>query len=67
MNEEMLKKNVSAYLQDIFKETDIDKTEKILLTLCCNIESQTRDRCMALAYDLAHDIHNLNKEEETAC
>lgn len=59
MKDSELKKICDTYREPIVEED----ADRYLMIMAKDIERQTRHECVSMAYDLANNIANMNKEE----
>ena len=57
MNDTELKKVCDAYRKSIVEEDG----DRFLMLMAKDIERQTRQECVSMAYDLANNIANMSK------
>lgn len=57
MNDKELKKVCDAYKESIVEEN----ADIFLMLMAKDIERQTRQECVSMAYDLANNIANMSK------
>lgn len=58
MKDEDLKKICDTYKESIVEED----ADRYLMIMARDIERQTRQECLSMAYDLANSIANLHKD-----